>query len=227
MRSIFLRPSVLALAGANLLPIYGLSFLGWRTFEVLVLFWLENVVIGVFNVARMVAVRPRDAEGWVSKVFVVPFFVIHYGLFTMIHGIFVVAIFDGGEDVPAAAGPSLGAILEIVNRYQLWWGAVALGVSHGVSFVWNYLRAGEYQRLTIVQLMKQPYERVVVLHITVIAGAFMVTALKAEVGGLIVLIVLKVFMDVRAHLREHRKLGGIGEGSIPNSSHRERFGAAT
>ena len=54
---------------------------------------------------------------------------------------------------------------------------VALVGSHGFSFVHNYLANGEYRRVQLTQLMTLPYRRVAVLHITILGGGLLVTAL--------------------------------------------------
>ena len=43
-----------ALVAVNLVPLVGVAFLGWRLYDVMLLYWLENGVIGAFTLARMV-----------------------------------------------------------------------------------------------------------------------------------------------------------------------------
>ena len=82
----------------------------------------------------------------------------------------------------------------------------ALWISHGVSFVVNYMLAGERDRLSVGQLMAAPYGRIVVLHLAVIFGGMAVMAMGQPLGMLLVLVFLKIGVDVGLHLREHRKL---------------------
>jgi len=81
-------------------------------------------------------------------------------------------------------------------------------VSHAFSFFHNYVAGGEYLRISLQQLMAQPYARVVVLHVAVLFGGWVILALGSPVGALIILIALKTSLDLRAHLAERRKLGG-------------------
>ena len=60
-------------------------------------------------------------------------------------------------------------------------------------------------RATLEALMHQPYARVIVLHITIIAGGFVILALGSPVMGLVLLVALKSGVDVKAHLKERRK----------------------
>ena len=65
---------LLLLVGLNLLPAAGVLFWGWRSFDLIFLYWMENLVIGAFTLLRMV-VRPyRHVIDWVFPVFLAPFF---------------------------------------------------------------------------------------------------------------------------------------------------------
>ena len=190
---------------ANMVPLYGVVLLGWDAFAVVLLFWFENVVIGFYNILRMLLARPDDVGRWAAKLFLVPFFTFHYGMFTFVHGIFVVVPFGAGT-VESLDNPGVGMFSGALTAAGVTWGAVALFVSHGFSFVWNYVGTGEYRRATLEGLMKQPYARVVVLHLVILASGFLVMALGLPLIGLILLVVLKIGVDLKAHIGEHQKL---------------------
>jgi len=198
-----LTPSSVVLILANLIPLYGVAFLGWEVFPVILLFWFENVVVGGYNILKILWARPSDIGRWVGKVFMVPFFTFHYGMFTFVHGIFVLALFGAG--VVEMNDPGPGMFADAIAAAGVTWAAMALIASHGFSFAYNYIGRGEYRQATIENLMKQPYARVVVLHIVLITSGFLVMALGAPVLGLILLIVLKIGVDVTAHLKERAR----------------------
>ena len=75
----------------------------------------------------------------------------------------------------------------------------------------EYLLKGEYATAKPKELMGKPYSRVIVLHIAIIAGGFFVMALGSPVPLLIVLIIGKIILDMKMHLREHRKAKPISE----------------
>ena len=85
--------STAALVVANAVPIFGVVFLGWQVFPLMLLYWLENVVVGAFNVLRMLAADPRNPFRWAGKLFLIPFFCVHFGMFTFVHGVLVFAMF--------------------------------------------------------------------------------------------------------------------------------------
>lgn len=68
--------SAFALMLANAVPLIGVVALGWQVFPLVLLYWLENVVVGGFNVLRMLCARPRDGVRWAAKAFLVPFFIV-------------------------------------------------------------------------------------------------------------------------------------------------------
>jgi hypothetical protein len=199
------RPSVVALLAANLAPIYGVFVLGWEVFPLILLFWLENVIVGVFNILKIICARPADRLWWVGKAFLVPFFTVHYGGFTFVHGVFVFAVFGG--DGTTASALSMSSAWQTIRSTGVLLAALALLASHGFSFVTNYLGGGEFRNADPKQLMMQPYARVVVLHLTIIFGGFVMMALGSPRAGLVLLVALKVAVDLRAHLRERDTLG--------------------
>jgi hypothetical protein len=196
-----------ALLLANLWPLVGVVLLGWTTFSVLLLFWLENVIVGVFNVGRLWMAGAPGEGGTAEKVFVIPFFIVHYGMFTAIHGLFVIAIFGGGQENLAVSAASVARMALASGVIPA---ALALAASHGYSFVVNYLGSGEFRSATLKTLMFQPYTRVVILHVVIIFGGFLIVSLGQPTAALALLVLLKIAIDGTAHLRERRRLGPAG-----------------
>ncbi|HEY3222064.1 MAG TPA: DUF6498-containing protein [Gemmatimonadales bacterium] len=197
-----MTPSLVALLLANAVPILGVLFLGWTVFPLVLLYWLENVVVGAFNVAKLVFAQPHQPAYWMGKFFLIPFFLVHFGGFTYVHGVLVVAFFGPKGTQPFDL---LSAVPAAIRANQLGWGLMSLVISHGLSFYWNYLRSGEYQRASLNALMAQPYGRVMVLHMTVLLGGWVVMLLGSPVGALLVLVALKTAADWRAHRAERQK----------------------
>ena len=198
------RPSVIALIAANLVPVAGVLFFGWEVFPLMFLFWSENVIVGGFNVLKMLCAGGGGAAGQASKTFLIPFFCVHYGMFTLVHGIFIMAMFGGGRG-PGAGFPGPATFWRVMQENHLGWAVLGLTISRGISFATNYIGNGEYKNVVAPVLMMQPYGRIVVLHITIIFGGFLVMALHSPVLGLLLLVVLKTLMDLGGHLRERRK----------------------
>jgi hypothetical protein len=189
---------------ANLVPLVGVLFWGWNVFALLALFWMENVVVGLFFALRMLCADPADAALWLGKLFMVPFFCFHYGMFTAIHGAFVFMLFgEGGYRVDGLQ--LLEPAARAASAYGLWLPIAALMASHLFSFLWNYLYRGEFRSAQLPALMAQPYGRVAVLHVAIILGGFGAMALGSPVWALLVLLAMKIGLDLKAHVKEHSK----------------------
>lgn len=197
----WLRPSVIALVLSNLVPIAGVFLFHWDVFPLLFLFWLENIVIGVINVLKILLAG--SPNGWAEKLFTAVFFSVHYGMFTFVHGIFLVAIFGGGIHHGFL---NLAMMSQIIRDNHLQWPLAALVISHLVSFGYDYLWRGEFRQTSVATLMKQPYSRVIIMHLTIIFGGFVMMVLKSPALGLAFLVCLKIIFDLHGQQKEWEKL---------------------
>ena len=202
------RPSVIALIAANLVPVGGVLFFGWEVFPLMFLFWSENVIVGGFNVLKMIFAGGGGGLGQASKFFIIPFFCVHYGMFTFVHGIFIVMMFGNGMQ-NGHGFPGVEKFWSVMQENHLGWAVLGLAISRGISFATNYIGNGEYKNVLAPMLMAQPYGRIIVLHLAIIGGGFLVMALHSPVLGLLLLVVLKTLLDLGGHLRERRKFSEV------------------
>jgi len=196
------RQSPLALAlliGLNLVPLIGVFEWGWQSFEIIFLYWMENVVIGAFTFARML-VRPYGHPiDLAFPAFFAPFFAVHYGMFCWGHGTFVIHLFgpeslDRLDVVPAAlqvlTTPHMLAALAALASIQLFdW--VRDVREHGLG------ASG------VKDLMIAPYRRIVVLHVSIIVGGFALGALDEPTVGLVILVGVKTASDLWHWRHDH------------------------
>jgi hypothetical protein len=232
------KTSALVLIAANVLPLFGVLLLGWDTFSIIALYWVENVIIGAINVLKMLACNPHPEEiNWshmkptyrlyqvglqsqrsgsdrgvqianqFAKLFFVPFFVVHYGLFCLVHGAILFAIF-GHDSHAFGLSDEIRNFTDVFTAERMWWCIAAIAASHLYSFCVNYIGRGEYRR-TIVELqMFQPYGRIVILHIAIILGGFVSMLLGSNVAILMMLIAGKTALDLSLHLSERDRNAG-------------------
>lgn len=243
--------TAIALLVANAIPLVGVLFLGWSLWTILVVYWLENGIVGAWNIPRILlaeggilATGPSAAAvnalfgrsaGVFGRVATAAFFSIHYGIFWVVHGVFVFTLplfaglggtanpetirFPDGTlaffDQPGGGG---GSAFGEIAWSSVAVGAVAMVISHGASFFLNYLGQGEYHRATPLGEMAAPYGRVVVLHLTILIGAFAVALLGAPIVLLVILVVLKSALDIRLHLAERARLAAPQPPAEPRST---------
>ena len=133
------------------------------------------------------------------------FFVIHYGLFWVVHGVFVLTLPLFGM----MTGRDTDMTQRLQTRARSSLAVIALTISHGVSFYFNFLRGGEYRRVSAAGQMFAPYGRLLVLHITIILGGMAIAITGAPAAAIAILVVLKTVLDVGFHLAEHRRAAAV------------------
>ena len=206
--------SVAVLVIANVIPILGVLFLGWDTQTLIWTYWLESAVIGIENAMKMVEISRRVGEGertahiWAGLVWSVSqkeqpyqspllllpallFFANHYGFFMFIHGVFLLLIFGLPKSIAGLAIP-----------------VASLSFSHGFSYWNNFLGGKEYVGKTMTSQMFAPYNRIGIVHLTIILSGSLVVVSGLPLAGIITMAVLKTAVDLSAHIAE-RKLVGV------------------
>jgi hypothetical protein len=160
-------------------------------------------IIGFYGVLKFIV-----ADGWMS-IFTVLAFGGHFGAFMVVYMIFL--------ELLLGAGAGLGST--VLREFPHFFGAAktiwpalgALFVSHGVSFVRNFLGQREYERLDVVDLMLVPYARIAGMHVLIVALMFPVVIVGKLFGTitpvLVVLMAAKVCYDLKAHLKERAGWG--------------------
>jgi hypothetical protein len=219
---------LLALVLANLVPVFGVLFLQWNVGAIVVLYWTENLVVGLYTLLKMLLTGGRSALGLML------FFCLHYGGFCAIHGMFVLELTQfAGEisgELPTASWPGPLVVIQKILYFgqqildaapqEFIWACIALLLSHGVSFLLLFVGQQEYRRTTVNALMSAPYKRIAVLHIAVIAGGFLVVELGAPLGLLVALVALKTGMDIMLHNRSHRAASATASETAANGNTR-------
>ncbi|MGE0828642.1 MAG: DUF6498-containing protein [Hyphomonadaceae bacterium] len=202
-------PDVVGGVAFNLIPIIGVLFWGWSAFALIFLYWLENVAIGGRTLLSIVAAgMARGPAAHAGALALGGFFTVHYGMFCFVHGIFVVTMFGqavethGLFDLVGVARALFAAQSNLVFGFAaiVFWQIVEFGL---------FLARGEAARLSPKDLMSAPYPRIVVLHLTILLGGFVLMASGWPLIGVAALAVFKAAFDVAFALgwRMDRKPG--------------------
>ena len=221
------RPSAYALIFANLLPAAGVMLFDWNVVSILLLYWAESVVIGIMNVLRLVCCQTDDilqgfplpggrslpdgmsaamsnsipkGYGRRFKIFMVPFFMVHYGGFCFGH-LSLLLVFSSDGLAP------LGIASSTLDPWEPSFliAVAAIFFSHLLSFFTNYIGNDEYKRASLILLMFRPYGRIITMQFAILFGAAFVLFLGSPLPMLLILIAVKIVMDLRLHGKERVK----------------------
>ena len=208
---------------ANSIPVIGVIFLKWNPYMILLIYWGESLIIGLFNIFKMIisgAIQDRkfSPPGFTAGAGLSLFFTVHYGMFMFVHGVFIVIfmLIAASGDSPGSAPPAdpISAIkmlipgeMTVIEFLESEFAAIAaLFISHLVSFYLNFIKTGEYNYTTADNYMVRPYKRIIVMHLTIIFGAFalFISGFKSVVF-IIIWIGLKILTDLKMQVSETKK----------------------
>lgn len=177
-------------------PAAGVLFFDWDWREVVLLYWLENITVGAVTVVRMlrstgvvgnirVRVNGVPVTGEARRPAMIGFFALHYGIFTLVHGVFVILLVVG-------VFPGLG---EAADR-PLAWLPIVLGWALATIVQVALARTGPRPDRSLGSLMGAPYLRIVPLHLTVLGAALIITATDAPALVALLLVGLHAVLDL-------------------------------
>ncbi len=227
------KPSINALLISNLVPLIGIIFFDWNIFSIMIAYWLENLVIGFYNILKIKKAglpNPDNIKmngqpiksGLKNKL--IYFFIMHFGGFTLVHGIFVFILFG---ILPASDMDSANSINSI--NWDLlnitFWGIVimfiSMLISHGISYKNNFIGKGEYKKISPGEQMFKPYNRVMIMHIIIISSGFIIGLVGTGKIFACLIVLIKILLDYWLHKMEHSKHwknGSLSSGSITISN---------
>lgn len=207
------RPtSLVGILLAALSPLVGILYFGWDWRSTLIFYWLFNVTVGVAVILGIILTRtttslidmigiarlrqsvvgfmghagtPEQAKkAAMMKAFVVLFFFLHYGLFTLVHGIFVFAITAQDSTVSGLAAMVSSQPPDFAEIVLLWF---LVSVIQIVAMLRD-----EKLRLTI----KGAYTRIATLHFSIILGLFLIVLLDWPAVAAVLLVGISLIHDL-------------------------------
>lgn len=212
---------------ANILPLFGAVYSDWNLFYLLFLYWLESGIVGLYNIIKIIICpnsgleTGKNSVNWgitAIKQFIIIFFVIHFSGFMYGHLAFITILFNPKGFLQSTSLIDTVLIFEALKN--VWLFALVLMLSKGFSFYQNYLLKGEYAKTTVKELLYSPYQRIFTMHFIIIFGGFLLMLLtiafpKLQSISFFLFVIIKLFIDYRAHNKEHEKFEGVKPSAHP------------
>lgn len=127
---------LLSLIAYVFIPILGIWFFNWDWRYLLILYWLENITLGVTTVTSIRRTTNEETGETddqptqllpinLSQKYLAHFFTLHYGMFTLVHGVFIFALIT--ILVKDSSVPSAEIILAPINWSEILivWGLMS------------------------------------------------------------------------------------------------------
>lgn len=188
---------------ANLLPLYGVWFEDWDPKQMFLVYCLETVIIGGYNVIKMLIVTlDRKNDVWENKGsstmrsgwFFILFFIVHYGFFVMIQ----TGIFAGVSGLSANSDFGPLTFLSRIFSYLSFDAKIVLCIfilMYGFRMLFDFILSGRYRQTSLGLLMFQPYLRIFVQQFVVILGS-MFLAFGAGKAFMLIFVAIKIYAEV-------------------------------
>jgi hypothetical protein len=226
---------LILLIGANLIPLIGVLFFDWDVGLVLIAYWVENGIVGILNVPRILLAAGGDASpptrsvtnayghfrmtnaatllssmGSGGKAILAVFFLFHYGIFWTVHGVFLNVFLNlrglfGSISSGTFSPVTFDPFRFVLADTTVLIAALALFVSHLANLVVNYIGRGEYRTATPGGQMFAPYPRMIALHVTIIVGGLAIMGLGQPFVAVLLLVVIKTIIDVGIYRFDRRR----------------------
>lgn len=194
----FFYPSGVTLILVNMVPLLGVLFFSWDVFSVIILYWMESAVIGFFNILKMQKINDYKFTP------LIPLFIMHYVIFMSAHIWFIINFFQPNL---ASASGQVEAFLIVFQYFKgLFISLSLIFLSHGLSFVYNFIQKEEFKKTSLKKQMFSPYKRILVMNFVVMLAGTGIVYLDYDqaVSAVVFLVVLKIIFDLMAHIFEHR-----------------------
>lgn len=200
----------------DLLPVIAVVFFGWKAVPLVALYWLENLVIGVFTILRMIGTVAANVLNLAAAAFMVPFFTVHYGMFCFGHGVFLRA-FAGSDIGNLAPDPSgMRTLIDwaLGTGPKMLWFVGAIVAVNAVFYLVDFVIRSGYRETQIPVEMFAPYGRIVTLHVAIILGAGIMMAFGQPLLGVLILIMLRVAFGMFLNMMRRRRMESGGGSKV-------------
>jgi len=210
MARLLFLPALLATLVIDLIPLYGVLYWDWETFQLLILYWIETVMIAYWSIRRVALLPAEQALRAKGRIGVTDgmtgFFTLHAGIFISVHFVLLWAFFSYPWFKKVHGVGSFFFQLLIANGV---WAALLMALFHWVSFRTDPLVAGarDSASLSLVQVRERAvrngiapilvglYTRIIIMQLAIILGA-VVSNFPGSLAPLVIVIVLKTVVDL-------------------------------
>lgn len=201
MKFLSFRNPLITIILVNMIPVAGVLFFGWRIGHVVFLFWLESLMIGFFNLLRMLFAQGKNGMMPTKKAGTALFFLVHYFGFMLAQGIFMFASVLSKDDWMT------------LGRLNLPLVGAGLLLFYSFNFIADFILSGEFQRKTPEAFFFRPYGRVAIQQILILGGGWLIETnrLPREAAFTLLLVGMKILVDLATFGMHYLTSGNPGK----------------
>jgi hypothetical protein len=177
---------------ANVVPIVALVRTGEPVGAILIIYWMQLVIIGFWNVIKLIVVTRLRA-----LVFV-PMFVITYMAIISVFGFIAGGLLDDQMQ---------GTVWQKnFSPWNYWVPAMMFFVTHGLSFFRNFIGRREYHNTDWEKQISQPFLRAFPMWAAAFVGGIFGSFFTHAAFAAAFVVPVKIALDLLGHFAEHGML---------------------
>lgn len=224
-------PTAIALLFANIFSIILAVVFNWNFFEIFLVFWTQNCIIGFFHFFKILFAKNFSLEGQAysytgsgkQKVFMSSkeiklgnfsgalFFAFVYAFAHIIYFLFIMFFLSFNINNFFGYGQivDFNQVFGVFAKNSFLLAVAIFFVAHLFSFIYYLARERDYaSKYGSEDFFGEPFSRVLPMHLTIIALGFIGFIFISPNGAvnfiaLIIFLLLKTLFDLASHLRKH------------------------
>jgi hypothetical protein len=197
----------------NIIPLIGVLYWQWDTFQLVILYWLETLVLAVVTLARLARLpASQRGESTVNgtlrpdtRASLVGFFALHSGCFIAAHLVFLITLF--GSEWARKVGGTASYVHELLFANGAWTALTFIVVAQVIKFLVEpeppaaAPAGGPNDKNAVVgAIVGQLYVRIVIMQCAIIFSGWISSTLNS-LSPLLIIITLKTLVDLVTSLR--------------------------
>lgn len=191
-----MKRQIISVVLFNAIPLFGVLFLNWDPLSVFALYMIETMILGLVQVFRLSFAKKifnfkgsQLQQGGLPAGCLVPFFILHFGMFV---GIQSILIFN------APGSGFLGGFKVFFSYFRepYTWAIGAMLLFALTEFLNEILHPEQAGVKNMMDLMMRPYSRVIVQQFVVIIGGMFLNIAGLALGLVIVFVLVKTASDL-------------------------------
>ncbi len=199
----------------NLIPIFGVIFWGWTAFYVFWLFWIETLIVAIFNAIKIYKCK-GDSTYSNSEKFrkALTYFLMRIGVFAF-YSIFIIVFIGVSGSNDSNNSISFAKVISFQDTtFNL--ALVSFTINQFVLYMTQFYQNGWYLKALPTEYNAIFEGRQIIIHISVVLGAFIGNFLKVKMHNIMltsiivgIFCILKILYEIWQYRIEERKLAQL------------------
>lgn len=228
--------SVTSLVLVNLIPLIGVLLWEWNPLNIIIIYWAETGIIGFYNVFKIKMAQKLDdvsknsapitiefysdsnhrkssslfndsnkkSETVIQSQYYPQFFIALLLIIMAVHGFIIYYLFNFSNF--SSIFSNTHVFSSSISIKDLIFPILLLFISHGISFIFNFIGQKEYLAVSPREQMNIINERFIIMQLVVFVGMLAIGLISNYTLLIVVMVLIKIKLDLDAHIARHPKL---------------------